>query len=299
MSEEYGLTQRGFLKKPFEAIKEELEQKWTDIFGESLNLAPETPQGQIIAITAESIYDVWEMMEKVFSSYNIDDVDGLLLDERVQLRGIRRIAGESDNSLKQRVKEQLPNNVLALRDELRDNLARIDGIEDIYVRYTKGITEVYAVGGDDFEIAKTILDYMPPGDFLGNVSVVIDRVCEVKFYRPKFQIVKLDIKISRFLNLECECVAVNSNEVINVILDNVCGLGYGEFLYAEYIKNIIISKFKGFRIDNISMYRATNLIDSSYCPNTIGFDNSSIDVIELEKHEKVVLCRDNISVVVQ
>lgn len=294
---EYGLTDKGFLKKPYEVIKAEIEERWIGIFGSNINLEPESPQGQIIAIEAEAIYDVWEQMEKVFSSFNIDDVGGLLLNHRSQLRGLVRLPNETDAQLRLRLKEQTPNNVLKLKDKLTDELQRVEGIEEVTVKYKRGITEVYAVGGDDLAIAKTILDYMPPGALEGNTTVKVDRICDgVKFYRPRFVFVKLEVTVGLFSNLECECEVLDEASIKEKLLDEACGQGYGNYYYAEYVRNVL-AQHKGLRVVEIKLYKAESSVDKQECKEMTFGD--AIEMVEVEKFEKVVLCQEYVSVVVQ
>ena len=295
--EEYGLTDKGFLKKPYEVIKAEIEQRWINIFGDSINLAPESPQGQIIAIDAEAIYDVWEMMEKVFSSFNIDDVGGLLLNHRSQLRGLIRLPSETDAELRLRLKEQLPNNVLMLKDKLRDELLRLKNMEDVTVKYKRGVTEVYAVGGDNLAIAKTILDYMPPGALEGNTSVKVDRICDgVLFYRPKFVFAKVEVTVGLFSNLECGCEVLSEESLKQVLLKEACGSDYGNFLYVDYIRNVL-AQHKGLKVVDIKLYKATTTQNVAECVE-VEF-SEQVEVIEVEKFEKIVLCNNYVSVVVE
>jgi len=294
---EYGLTDKGFLKKPYEIIKEELEEKWVGIFGSKINLNPESPQAQIIAIDAEAIYDVWEMMEKVFSSFNIDDVGGMLLNHRSQLRGLVRLRNETDVELRLRLTEQLPNNVLQLKDKLRDELFKIENIEDVTVKYKRGVTEVYALGGDNLAIAKTILDYMPPGALEGNTSVKVDRKCDaVLFYRPKFIFIKLEVTVGLFSNLECECETLDEESIKNRLLTETCGQGYGNFYYTEYVRNVL-AQHKGLRVIDIKLYKALEAVEEKECLD-VDF-TESLEVVEVEKYEKIILCEEHIKVLVQ
>ena len=289
----YGLTDKGFVKKPYEAIVEELEQRYRDIFGNTINLEPQSPQGQLIAITAEAIYDTWEMAENVYSSFNVDHLSGLMLDQRAVLKNETRFENESDVDFRTRIKEQLPNSVIQLKDELRDNLTRLDGVTNLDVKYHRGITEVFAVGGDDLEIANTILDYMPPGDLNGNFSVNTNGRCNgVKFFRPVFVPVHITIALSYFAHLECECEAIDIEKIRDAIIDNACGLGYGEYLYKEYIRNIV-SKFKGLKIEDISLREATIKTQKLECNEEWKFEKD-LDFVEIREYEKVLLCRENI-----
>lgn len=293
----YGVTENGFIKKPYEIIVEELEAKYIEIFGNSINLAPESPQGQLIAITAEAVYDTWEMAEAIYGSYDIDYVEGKLLDSRAVLRGAVRLPDESDMNFKTRIKEQLPNTVLKLKDELHDNLLRLDGVEDVVLKYAQGVTKVFIVGGDDTEVARTILDYMPPGALEGNVSVPIYKRCNgVKFYRPKFIPVKLDIIVGYFDNLECECRGIDAVAIREKILSESCVVGYGQTLHDDYIRNIL-AQFKGLRVVSISLSRDT-FVESVDCNIDYEFLDCGNYVDTLE-FQRIFLCDKNINIEVR
>jgi len=292
----YGITPNGFGKKPFEVIVEELEADYVNIFGQSINLAAESPQGQMIARIAERIYDAWEVAESVYASYNIDDVSGKLLDNRAELRGDTRLTSESDEDFRIRIKEQLPNNVFKLKDELHENLLRVDGVTDVAVTYRRGITCAFVVGGDNIKVAETILDYMPPGALGGNVSIPVNGRCAgVEFFRPEFLFVKVVLTVSNFANLECECKSIDAELIATTIKENACSVGYGEFLYANYIRNIV-STFKGLQVDNIALYKATVLHSAKECNSSITYEDVAVDVVETLEHERVVIC--NVEVVV-
>lgn len=293
----YGLTDNGFVKKPYEVIVEELEADYRRIFGDSINLEPQSPQGQMIAIHAEGTYDVWEMAEAIYGSYNIDDVNGRLLDNRAELRGAVRLDNENDIEFKTRIKEQLPNNVFKLKDELHDNLLRVEGVEDVTVKYLQGITKAFVLGGDDTKIAQTILDYMPPGALEGNVSVPVDGRCAgVKLFRPKFVPVKLDIVVSHFDNLECECRVIDAVAITQQLLGESCGVGYGQTLYADYIRNIL-AQFKGLRVKSVNL-EVANQIETIDCDAEYNFTRAT-DKIEVSEFQRIFLCEKNVNIEVE
>jgi len=292
----YGVTELGFVKKPYDVIVEELEERYKEIFGPTINLEPQSPQGQLVGITAEAIYDTWEMAEHVFNSWNIDNVEGILLDKRALLKNEKRFNEESDSDFRVRIIEQLPNDVMQLKDELRDNLQRIEGVTELDVRYKKGLTTVWVVGGDDLAVAITIRDYMPPGDLEGNYIVKIDNRCDgISFYRPLFIPVKIEITLGFYAHLECECELITTEKVQDAILNNVCGLGYGDYLYKEYIQNILFARFKGLKIENISISSSLLRGIEFRCEDIIEFENS-IDFVEVQRAEKIFLCRENLKI---
>lgn len=289
----YGVTENGFVKKPYEIIVEELNAKYMEIFGNSINLAPESPQGQLVAITAEAIYDTWEMAEAIYGSYNIDDVNGRLLDSRARLRNAVRLEGEGDTEFRVRIQEQLPNNVLKLKDELHDNLLRLDGVKDVVLKYAQGVTKVFIVGGDDTEVATTILDYMPPGALGGNISIPIDKRCNgVKFFRPIFRPVKVFVEVTHFAHLECYCNILDVEKIKQAILDESCGVGYGEYLHKDYIGNLL-AQFRGLKIVQIKLNAS---IENSMCTDDLNF-GVDLETVEVKEFEKVLICPENIIVV--
>lgn len=284
----------GFLLKPYETIKEQLEADLKDIFGDSVNLAAQSPQGQLVGIISDGVHDVWEMAQQVYGSYDIDEVEGRLLDKRAELRGMTRLENESDTAFRVRIKEQLQNSVLKLRDELEENLLSIEGVEDVVVKYKKGITRVFVVGGNDTNVATAILDYMPPGALEGNVSIVVtDRCNDVKFYRPSFVPVKISVDAAPFSNLECECKEIDVDLIKKTIANESCGVGYGDYLYSDYIRNIL-SMFRGLRVSRISISRS-NTVDKIECDDDYEFATPE-DYIKVKGHEKIFICEKNISV---
>jgi hypothetical protein len=283
---EYGLFDIGFVKKPYDAIKEQKEQEWKKFFP-TINLEPQTPQGQIIAIESEAIADIWELAELVYASFNIDNCSGFLLDDRVRLRGLFRLENESDDELKERVKEQTPNSVLSLRDELLDNLKNIDGVESVVVRYSMGESRVFIEGGDDLIIANTIIDYMPPSQLVGNTSVKVDKKCDgVLFFRPTKIHIGISLGVTHFANLECQCEQIDIETLKSAIIENGCGFSYGERVYKEYIRNIL-SSFKGVQVLEIKLFSG---VDCNNLTEIVG------DFLNIEEAQKAVICPNNLNI---
>ncbi len=86
----YGLTDAGFVVKTFEIIKAEIEAAWRGAFGESLDLSPATPDGQVIAIFAERETLLWELAEVLAGMMDPDKVSGALQDALCKITGTYR-----------------------------------------------------------------------------------------------------------------------------------------------------------------------------------------------------------------
>ena len=90
MEIQYGLTEYGFNRKRLDEIKKEKEKSFKNIFGENINLSPQSNFGQIIGIEAESEALVWEIAELVYNAFYPATAQGVQLSNLVTLNGIQR-----------------------------------------------------------------------------------------------------------------------------------------------------------------------------------------------------------------
>ncbi len=67
--------------------------KYQLIYGADVNLASNTPDGQMMNIFIQSILDVQDLVVQVYNSYDPDNAIGNVLDQRVTVNGIQRQAG--------------------------------------------------------------------------------------------------------------------------------------------------------------------------------------------------------------
>ena len=86
----FGLTADGFFIKRLADIKEEIEQRFRDEFGDEIDLRPQTPEGQVIAIMSEREAAVWELAQAVYDSQNPNKAIGKPLDDVVAITGTTR-----------------------------------------------------------------------------------------------------------------------------------------------------------------------------------------------------------------
>lgn len=75
----------------------ELIQKYTDgmkaIYGDDINLAPDTPDGQQMMITIQMIQDKGDLLKQIFTSFDPDQAIGKVQDRRNAINGIQRKDG--------------------------------------------------------------------------------------------------------------------------------------------------------------------------------------------------------------
>lgn len=86
----YGITPTGFNTKRLDLLLEELNAEMKAIFGDNLNLSPESPDGQVNGVISESNANLWELAEKAYNSFNPSAASGATLSDLVQLNNITR-----------------------------------------------------------------------------------------------------------------------------------------------------------------------------------------------------------------
>lgn len=83
----YGVTAEGFVRKPLEVIIEEInEYLWANV-SPTLDVSPESPQGQINSAFARQLNSVWELAEILYHGNDPDGAEDFLLQNLAKLTG--------------------------------------------------------------------------------------------------------------------------------------------------------------------------------------------------------------------
>jgi uncharacterized phage protein gp47/JayE len=67
--------------------------KYQEIYGPDINLASNTPDGQMMNIFIQAILDVEDLLVQVYNMFDPDNAVGVVLDQRVTINGLQRQAG--------------------------------------------------------------------------------------------------------------------------------------------------------------------------------------------------------------
>ena len=86
----YGVTEKGFVRKPLSVIIDSLNSRFTAAFGSTFDVSPESPDGQVIGIVGNEISLLWEQGQYAFNSYRPGAVEGVGLDSVCELTNTRR-----------------------------------------------------------------------------------------------------------------------------------------------------------------------------------------------------------------
>lgn len=82
---QYGVTDKGFVRKPLSVILDSINSKFIGAFGDTFDISPESPDGQVIGIVSDEIYQCWNQAELVFNAYRPGAMQGIGLDNICEL----------------------------------------------------------------------------------------------------------------------------------------------------------------------------------------------------------------------
>lgn len=86
----YGITANGFVAKPLADIKTDLEASFRTIFGNSIDLSPDSAMSEIIGTFAERLADAWQLGQGIYTQAFPDGSQGVGLDQIAALTGTAR-----------------------------------------------------------------------------------------------------------------------------------------------------------------------------------------------------------------
>jgi uncharacterized phage protein gp47/JayE len=86
----YGLTSSGFMRKPLTQIIADLSADWQTAFGQTVNVAPQSGDGQIIGVMGDRLDDLWQLAEAVYNARNPNAATGVQQDAISALTGTLR-----------------------------------------------------------------------------------------------------------------------------------------------------------------------------------------------------------------
>ena len=87
------LNANGLTVKSLSDLVSELETGLKAIYGSDINVDSNSPDGQTINIVAQAGVDIRELIQQVYNSFDPDNAEGTVLDQRVVINNIERQGG--------------------------------------------------------------------------------------------------------------------------------------------------------------------------------------------------------------
>lgn len=88
----FGIDPSGFVPKPLQDIKDDLEAAFRATFGASIDLTPQSNFGQFIGIFSDRMADLWALGQAIYNNQTPDGAAGISLDNLAGLTGTLRLA---------------------------------------------------------------------------------------------------------------------------------------------------------------------------------------------------------------
>ena len=86
----YGITEQGFIRKPYKIIEEEIQKRAQELFGSDIDLSDESPSGALFKLMAWSIDRQWQLAEDEYYAHWLDSSEGVSLERVTKFGHISR-----------------------------------------------------------------------------------------------------------------------------------------------------------------------------------------------------------------
>jgi uncharacterized phage protein gp47/JayE len=92
---EYGVTDNGFVVKPFEVILREEQEAFRTAFGNDIDLSDTSIEGVYVKNQALKLTQLWEQLAKLYTTGDVNDAFGVYLDRLVNFVNVQRLAASA------------------------------------------------------------------------------------------------------------------------------------------------------------------------------------------------------------
>lgn len=87
---EYGVTKAGFIRKPFDVIEKENQEKARALFGDDVDLSIYSPIGLFVQMLTWKSHVLWQELEKAYYANWLETAEGVNLERTVSWGGLTR-----------------------------------------------------------------------------------------------------------------------------------------------------------------------------------------------------------------
>ena len=177
------LDDNGIHMPTYEERLTDVSETYRSIYGNDAELSSAVPDYQLLSVFSKALDDVSALTHKAYNSRNPMYACGSALDMLLPEYGITREQGETDASVRARIRQCLETNHSDLVTELKNAVRQVEYNREVKVflnetdeQDANGIPphSIAAVvsGGTDEAIARAIFDHKPPGiATYGNTTV--------------------------------------------------------------------------------------------------------------------------------
>ena len=239
------VTAEGIDPTTLQGYIDALETAFRSALGPDLDLAPETPQSQLIGVLALTLAEADEALVAVGNGMARSRAIGVQLDDLGSLLGIPRLEGETDDEYRARYGRLTMRNARGSTETILAAVLSVDGVTDALIRENATGADVtvqgkligansvciVAEGGTDADVAAAIARSKPAGaGTSGSTTVDVPHVggwtVPIAFSRTLL----VPITAQMTLALEPGFPSDGTSRLILQVMSHVAGLPLGEHL---------------------------------------------------------------------
>ena len=242
------VTAQGIEPTTLQGYIDALEAAFRSALGQDLDLAPETPAGQLVGTLALTLTEADEALVAVGNGMSRSRALGVQLDDLGSLLGIPRLEGETDDEYRARYGRLVARNARGSAEAILAAVLSVEGVTDALIRENATAAEVteqgktigaYSIclvvdGGTDEAVAAAIARSKPVGTGTsGETSVDVPHAGGWSVPIRLSRATPVPIKVKLALTLMAGFPSDGTSRIVMRVVDHVIGLALGERLTAQ------------------------------------------------------------------
>ena len=242
------VTAQGIEPTTLQGYVEALEAAFRSALGQDIDLAPETPAGQLVGTLALTLTEADEALVAVGNGMSRSRALGVQLDDLGSLLGIPRLEGETDDEYRARYGRLVARNARGSAEAILAAVLSVEGVTDALIRENSTAAEVTEQGktigahsiclvidgGTDEAVAAAIARSKPVGTGTnGETSVDVPHAGGWSVPIRLSRATPVPIKVKLALTLMAGFPSDGTSRIVMRVVGHVIGLSLGERLTAQ------------------------------------------------------------------
>ena len=239
------VTAQGIEPTTLQGYIDALEAAFRSALGQDIDLAPETPAGQLVGTVALTLTEADEALVAVGNGMSRSRALGVQLDDLGSLLGIPRLEGETDDEYRARYGRLVARNARGSAEAILAAVLSVEGVTDALIRENATAAEVteqgktigahsiclVVDGGTDEAVAAAIARSKPVGTGTsGETSVDVPHAGGWSVPIRLSRVTPVPIKVKLALTLMAGFPSDGTSRIVEQVMTHVDGLTLAQHL---------------------------------------------------------------------